>query len=409
MTVQNKSRRALIIGGSMAGLYAGLALRKSGWEVDIFERVEAELSGRGAGLATHPEIREALARIDLDPGPDLGVDIVWRKTLAPGGGLAAQLELPQTMTSWDRIYTMLAAKVPRERYHRGLELRRVEQRPSGVVAHFADGGSAEGDVLIGADGIRSSVRAQYQPDVKPHYAGYVAWRGLANEADLSPSVREEIFEAFAFDLPPGEQMLGYPVAGPNEDLRKGHRRYNTVWYRRYDAISELPELLTDERGRRHPISIPPPLIRKRFIEEMRAHAEAVLTPQFRDVVHATAQPFLQPIYDLVSPRLAFGRVAIIGDAAFVARPHVGAGVAKAWLDAIALADALESSSDVETALERFERPRLAFGNLIVARARELGQCLRVEFRDDSERRATERWRRPDVMMKETAVLDFARG
>lgn len=392
----------------MGGLYAGLLLARRGWDVEIFERVEEELSGRGAGLVTHPEIRDALARIDLDPGPQLGVDIVWRKTFERDGRLAGELALPQTMTSWDRLYTMLAANVPPERYHRGVELRQVEPRADGVVAHFSNGSSAEGHLLIGADGIRSSVRAQYLPQTRPQYAGYVAWRGLANEADLSSSVREEMFETFAFDLPPGEQMLGYPVAGPNEDLRKGRRRYNTVWYRRYDETRELPELLTDERGNRHPLSIPPPLIRSRFIDEMRAHAEAVLSPQFRDVVRATAQPFLQPIYDLVSPQLAFGRVALIGDAAFVARPHVGAGVAKAWLDALALADALESSDDIETALKRFEAPRLEFGNHIVAHARKLGQGLRVAFGDEAERRATEHYRRADVMMKETAVLDFAR-
>ena len=162
-----------------------------------------------------------------------------------------------------------------------------------------------------------------------------------------------------FTLPPGEQFLGYPVAGPDNDLRPGHRRYNVVWYRPADEKTKLPWLLTDERGQRHAISIPPPLIRREAIAEMRADAERLLGPQFRQVVKLIDEPILQPIYDLESPQMAFGRVAIVGDAAFVARPHVAAGVSKAADDAAALAEALGAESDVARALKRYEAARAA--------------------------------------------------
>ena len=74
---------------------------------------------------------------------------------------------------------------------------------------------------------------------------------------------------------------------------------------------------------------------------MRAAAERLLAPQLRALVRMVDEPILQPIYDLETPRMAFGRIAIIGDAAFVARPHVAAGVAKAADDAAALVAALE--------------------------------------------------------------------
>ena len=153
------------------------------------------------------------------------------------------------------------------------------------------------------------------------------------------------------------QCVGYPIAGTQNDPRQGQRRYNVVWYRPADEKNELPLLLTDRDGVTHSISIPPPLVRSEPIAAMRMAAEWLLAPQFCEIVRLIEQPFLQPIYDLESPRLAFGRVAIIGDAAFVARPHVAAGVSKAADDAAALAEALDAE-DVEVALRRFEAQRL---------------------------------------------------
>jgi 2-polyprenyl-6-methoxyphenol hydroxylase-like FAD-dependent oxidoreductase len=213
-----------------------------------------------------------------------------------------------------------------------------------------------------------------------------------------------LFEAMTFCLPPGEQFLGYPVAGPDNNLQPGHRRYNIVWYRPADEFSELPPLLTDETGVTHAISIPPPLIRRDAIVAMRAAAERLLAPQLRAVVRLIDEPLLQPIYDLASPRLAFGRIAIIGDAAFVARPHVAAGVSKAADDAAALAEALVSD-DIEAALRQFEADRLPENNRIIERARHLGAYLQAT-QSTKEREHSARHSVPEAVLAETAVLDF---
>jgi 2-polyprenyl-6-methoxyphenol hydroxylase-like FAD-dependent oxidoreductase len=398
-----KQRRALVIGGSMSGLLAAIMLRRRDWTVDVFERVESELFGRGAGIVAQAELIARLDALGLDTR-DLGVLARTRKLLDIDGRTVLTTQCPQVLTAWERVYRVLRDAFPVEHYHRGRGLKSFEQTEAGVVAQFADGSTVTADVLIGADGLRSTVRSQCLPDLTPLYAGYCAWRALLPENAIPPAIHRALFESMTFCLPPGEQCLFYPVAGPNGDLRPGHRRCNVVWYRPADEARELPWLLTDDSGVTHSISIPPPLIRREATAAMRAAAERLLPPQFRAIVALIDEPILQPIYDLQSPQLAFGRVAIVGDAAFVARPHVAAGVSKAADDAAALAAALDGDG-VAAALRRFEAERLPEGNKIIERARHLGAYLQAT-QSAEERARSVRHSIPEAVLAETAVLDF---
>jgi 2-polyprenyl-6-methoxyphenol hydroxylase-like FAD-dependent oxidoreductase len=398
-----RQRRALVIGGSMSGLLAAIMLHRRDWIVDVYERVESELSGRGAGIVAQTELIARLDALSLDTS-DLGVVARTRKLLDVDGRVTLTTECPQVLTAWERVYRVLRDAFPPAHYHRGRGLKKFEQSGSGVVAHFANGDSAEADVLIGADGLRSTARGQCLPEVVPLYAGYCAWRALLPESTIPPNIHRELFESMTFCLPPGEQCLFYPVAGPNGDLRAGHRRCNVVWYRPADEVRELPWLLTDDSGLTHSISIPPPLIRREATDAMRAAAERLLPPQFKAIVRLIDEPILQPIYDLASPRLAFGHVAIVGDAAFVARPHVAAGVSKAADDAAALARALDGD-DVEAALRHYEAERLPEGHKIIERARHLGAYLQAT-QSAEERARSARHSIPEAVLAETAVLDF---
>ena len=130
----------------------------------------------------------------------------------------------------------------------------------------------------------------------------------------------------------------------------------------------------------------------------------LLAPQFAEVVLRTEQPFIQPIFDLETTRMTVGRMAIVGDAAFVARPHVGMGVTKAAGDAAELADQLTAAPfDPLGALARFEAMRLPFGAAVIRRARALGAYLQAQIRTPAERALAERHRQPEAVMAETAV------
>ncbi len=399
-----KKGKVLVIGGSVAGLFAGLLLREQGWEVEIFERVAESLASRGAGIATHTELLDVLQRVGVPINATVGVSLRTRVVFDRSGAIVGQLEYPQVLTSWGRIYELLLQRFPGENYHQGVSLLRVEQNATEVTAYFDNGEKHRADLLVAADGTRSSVRAQFLPAIKPLYVGYVAWRGLAEESHLSPETHAALFGRFSFCLPDGEQLVGYPVAGEGNSTQPGKCRYNIVWYRPADEHTDLVDMLTDANGKIFEDGIPPPFIRNEVVDKVRADAHRLLAPQFAEVLDRTALPFFQPIYDLESPRLVFGRVALVGDAAFVARPHVGMGVTKAASDAAVLADALaQPGTGYDEALRSFERQRMRVGVAMIARARHLGAYMQAQIRTQREREMAERYRTPDAVMRETAV------
>jgi 2-polyprenyl-6-methoxyphenol hydroxylase-like FAD-dependent oxidoreductase len=391
-----RQKCALIVGGSIAGLYAARLLVRQGWSVRIFERVAEDLRTRGAGIATHRETFAALDHARLKAGPDIGIAVQRRRVFAADGTIALDTARPQIMASWASIYALLCDGLEAVEMSPGTIFSRVETGPAGVTAHFADGSSAEGDVLIGADGFRSAVRRHLHPDIAPQFAGTIAWRGLTPEARLSRRTREQLFEHFCFCLPPHEQMAGYPVCEATNHSAEPKREYNFIWYRPVEA-QNLDRYLTDVNGVRHEVNVPPPLVRADVVAEMKRAAERLLCPQFVDIVNKAAEPFYQPIFDLDVPVMASRRVALVGDAAFVARPHVGAGVTKALDDGMALARCLEDD-DIDAGLAAFDALRVPVGRRIVERGRELGAVMRGNAPSEIER-ARE-------MMTGSATLDF---
>jgi len=146
------------------------------------------------------------------------------------------------------------------------------------------------------------------------------------------------------------------------------------------------------------------LIRSEAIAQMRATARKAIAPQCVQVIERTEQPFFQAIFDLESPRMFVGRAALLGDAAFVARPHVGMGVTKAALDAECLADSLAQMSDIEAALARYHERQHLFGTRVIARARRIGAHLGAQAMKPPETwTPDERHQNPERMMRESGA------
>jgi 2-polyprenyl-6-methoxyphenol hydroxylase-like FAD-dependent oxidoreductase len=364
--------RALIIGGSLGGLFAGLLLRQAGWAVTVFERSSGDLASRGVGIGTHAELFAVMRRLGITVDESIGVPTAARICLDRGGTVIARLPFDKILSSWALFYRALRRQLPDACYRAGMQLEDIARHAGGVTARFTDGTQVSGELLVGADGLHSTVRARAFDAPAPSYAGYVAWRGGVDEA-AAPAAARELLQSYAFFLTPREMVISYLQPGLDDDYRPGRRRLNWLWYHPVPA-GALPALCTDAQGRHH-LAIPPPLIRSDVIAAFRAEARAVLPPQYVALTEATAAPFFQPIFDLDSPRIVNGRVALIGDAAHVARPHVGAGVSKAALNAAWLADALAAAPDVDAGLAAYEQRALAFGSAMVARARYLGAYL----------------------------------
>lgn len=367
-------RRALVVGGSIGGLLAGNILVRAGWRVDILERVREGLSSRGAGIARHPEMGAIMRAAGIAHEDLSGIEVDGRTAYRRDGSVIAFYRYPQVLSAWSRAFDPLHAAFPAERYHLGREVAAVGQDGDGATVTLADGERLTADLVIGADGFRSLVRSVVSPGAGPRYAGYVAWRGMLPERELPPPLRGDLLDRFAFCFPRGSQLIGYPVtgldgAGPEE------RQYNFLWYTPVREGEELDDLLTDETGTTHAYSIPPPLIRPDHIRRLREQAQALLPPQFAEVVAGARRHLVQPIYDVMSRRIVDGRIALVGDAAFVARPHVGVGVLKAGEDALALATCLAQTASVPEALAAYERARLGPGRDAVELGRYLGAFI----------------------------------
>jgi 2,6-dihydroxypyridine 3-monooxygenase len=371
--------RVAVMGGSLGGLTAALVLRDLGCDVHIFERSASPLEERGAGIVVLDVTVRYLVERDVVDLADICTYTNWVRYLDRDGSVRYEERRRYRFSSWNRIYRTLMDCLGGNRYHLDHEIVEFEPGGQDVRVRFADGTSSDWDMVVCADGVASTARRLLLGDIDPRYAGYVAWRGTLGEGSLSPNAFDALDDAITYQLLADSHILVYPIPGRAGEVEPGRRLTNFVWYRNVAEGDELSDLMTDRSGARHTGSLPPGAVQDRHRDEMVATATAELAPVIAEVVERTEQPFIQVVFDVEVPAMAFGRIALMGDGAFAARPHAAAGTAKAAANAWALAESLEASGgDVEKALQMWEPGQLELGRNLVARARDIGNRSQFE-------------------------------
>ena len=364
--------RIAVAGGSIGGLCAGLALRGAGFDVHVYERISGPMETRGAGIVVQGELIDLLRTHGANTLPTTRCRV--RRYLSAEGGDGRVQRAPQEFTSWEAIYLTLVDAFPSERYHRGAMLTDFGGGKGAVRARIDGRGVVEADVLVAADGAQSPTRRHFLPDVSSTYAGYVAWRGTLDETDAPPDLVRFFDDAFTFcEARSAGHILVYFIPGDSADTTPGRRRLNWVWYVGVNE-ADLPHILLDRDGRQHHASLPFGSTPDSAVCDLRDLARREVHPMLAALVAATRQPFLQTIVDVAPTRTVFGRVCLLGDAAFVVRPHTAGATAKAARDAVTLARALKRAErNVDAGLSSFEEMQIEFGRGLVDYGVALGR------------------------------------
>jgi 2-polyprenyl-6-methoxyphenol hydroxylase-like FAD-dependent oxidoreductase len=385
--------RIAVVGGSVTGCAAALAAGRCGAdEVIVFERTGGELEDRGMGLGVNDD-RYA----ELTAAGFLDAEIPWvrldrRRWFADDGSAAFGRELaaqpfPFRAYNWGSLWRELRARIPAAvRYHTGAAVVSVADSARGASIRLADGSIEHFDLVIGADGYRSVVRAAVFPDAAPQYAGYLLWRGTFPAEQLASL---DHLVGGGADGPEGADGADRAAWGPSEAVTiglsgsSGGSTGHLMSYRVPGASGELvnwvlyatppAEIPVDADS---PTSLPPGKVTQALVDHLGAMAETQLPAYWGSMVRLTRPEdlYVQPVFDLEVPRYVGSRLLLAGDAAAVARPHSGGGAVKALQDTAVLESIWREAGSWEELLRRYDDARRPVGQAMVAMGRQVGNA-----------------------------------
>jgi salicylate hydroxylase len=354
-----------IVGGGIGGLAAALSLLREGFDVQVYEQVAIKREV-GAGFVLTPNASRLLQRFGLTEKLEgIGVAINgfrqrrWEdgRTLFLAPVTTATGEPPTTYTSHRAdVLSILTEALPEERIHAGHRLTALDDRGDRVELQFANGASASADIVVGADGIHSTVRGILFGPEKPRYTGCVAYRGLVPTqrlTQLNLPVESQLW------LGPGAHFVHYPV----------HQGKLMNFACLVDRESWTKESWTEHGD--------PADVRAFF---------STWHPQVRAILGALDETFVWGLFDRAPlARWSVNRVTLLGDACHPMLPFMAQGAAQAIEDAATLAAVLARSDDAVAGLSRYEALRLPRTAAIQSTA--AGNKIRNHLADGAEQQA----------------------
>lgn len=351
--------RVAVVGGSIAGCAAAIALARAGCAVTVFERSRGVLADRGFGIGLAERAwREFVEAGYFDAAmPVLSCSsrawIVPDRAAGEDGRLAWRQPLEMLLTNWGIVWRTLRGRVPAEVTWRTATVTGV--RDTGEVT--SGGRSERFDAVVGADGYASLVRSSAGGG-RPGYSGYALWRGNYPVSRLA-SVPDRLRGAGVSVMFPGGHGVCYLIPG----LPGGEARVNWAVY--------LP---LPRPGGDGLLSLPPGTVSDGLAARLDRVVEAWFPPSWARIVRATrrAELALQPVYDLAVEHYATGRLLLAGDAGALVRPHAGAGVTKAIQDARVLERACHEHGRWDGVLAAYDTDRVRRGAALVDLGRRLG-------------------------------------
>ncbi|MEN3536411.1 FAD-dependent monooxygenase [Microbispora sp. ZYX-F-249] len=343
------TKRALIIGGGIAGPVTAMALRRAGVDSEVFEAYDRGAEGVGAFLTVARNGLEALRLLGLDDVVGgLGMDTPVMEIRNARGRLLATTRQPSRTLRRADLYQALRDEAVRRGVpiHYGRRLVDAASTPRGVRAVFADGSEAEGDLLVGADGLRSRTRTLIDPGAPR--ARYV---GLLNTGGYAEGVRA-----------PGRPGVCYFVFGRRCFFGYMVHPDGQVWW--FANPPSRREMSAEELA-----AITPERWRARLMDLFASDAGPM-----REIIAAT--PRILPAWNTYDyptvPRWFGERMVIVGDAAHATSPSSGQGASMAIEDAVVLGKCLRDVPDTTDAFAAFERLRRERVERVVAQGKRNG-------------------------------------